>query len=127
MMPSSPINSRGGDEVRARDGTSCHQGNYVGPTLDVGVTGTHNTSSANSGQPIINNYNYNDNSGGSGMANASSNSMGGDIGVYARVVIPLGDDPNRVDCTKLYNLEIERLELELKRLKESGSASVTVD
>jgi hypothetical protein len=125
MMPSSPINSRGGDEVRARDGTSCHQGNYVGPTLDVGVTGTHNTNSANSGQPVINNYNYNDNSGGAGMSNSSS--VGGDIGVYARLVIPLGDDPNRVDCTKLYSLEIERLELELKRLKESGSASVTVD
>lgn len=126
MMPSSPINSRGGDEVRARDGTSCHQGNYVGPTLDVGVTGTHNTNSANSGQPTINNYNYNDNSGGSGGM-SSMNSNGGDIGVYARIVIPLGDDPNRVDCTKLYSLEIERLELELKRLKESGSASVTVD
>ena len=124
MMPSSPINSRGGDEVRARDGTQCHQGNYVGPTLDFGVTGTHNANQSNNGsQPIINNYNYNNS--GSGMSTSDTN--GGDFGVYARVVIPLGEDPNRVDCTRLYSLEIERLEIELKRLKESGSASVTVD
>lgn len=122
-MPNSPINSRGGDEVRARDGTQCHQGNYVGPTVDIGVTASRNNSQLNSGQqPIINNYNYNYNS-----FPTSTDSMGGDVGVYARIVIPLGEEPNRVDCTKLYSLEIERLEIELQRLKESGSASVTVD
>jgi hypothetical protein len=125
MMPSSQQNSYGGDEIRARDGTACRQGNHIGPTLDFGITASKNNTETASGQsPIINNYNYNNVDPG---MNSNNNSLGGDVGVYARVVIPLGSEPERVDCTVLYNLEIERLQLELKRLKESGSASVTVD
>jgi hypothetical protein len=121
-MPSTPQNSIGGDSVRARDGTTCTQGSHVGPTLDFGVTGTQNINNTNSSEPnIINNY-YNGT-----QQNSSNTDTGSDIGVYARVVIPLGNDPERIDCTSLYSLEIERLKIELENLKKSGSSAVTVE
>lgn len=121
MIPTTPQNSIGGDSVRGRDGTTCTQGSHIGPTLDFGITGTQNTNSANSSQPtIVNNY-YN------GTQQSSNSTTGGDIGVYARIVIPLGEEPSRVDCTQLYSLEIERLKLELENLKKAGSSAVTVE
>jgi len=32
-------------------------------------------------------------------------------------VVPIGRTPKRVDCSRLYELEVERLQLELKLLK----------
>jgi hypothetical protein len=37
--------------------------------------------------------------------------------VYARVSIPLGKRPKRIDCSKVYELEIERLRQELELLR----------
>ncbi len=37
--------------------------------------------------------------------------------LYGRVVVPLGKRPDRPDCTKLYELEIARLSLELEMLR----------
>lgn len=34
--------------------------------------------------------------------------------VYGRVVVPLGKRPERLDCARLYELEIERLQMELE-------------
>lgn len=38
---------------------------------------------------------------------------------YARVVVPLGRRPKRIDCSALYELEIERLRLELEMARMS--------
>ena len=41
-----------------------------------------------------------------------------DIGVYARIVIPLGKRvKSRIDCNKLYELELRKKELEVLRLE----------
>jgi hypothetical protein len=47
-----------------------------------------------------------------------------DIGVYGRITIPIGAPKGRVDCTRLYDIElrkrameIEKLEFELKNMK----------
>lgn len=40
-----------------------------------------------------------------------------DIGVYARIVIPIGGPTERVDCNRLYELELRRRELEIRRLE----------
>ncbi|WP_348271475.1 hypothetical protein [Mesorhizobium sp. 1M-11] len=40
-----------------------------------------------------------------------------DMAAYGRVVIPLGSRPKRLDCSKLYNLEVERLQIELDLMK----------
>lgn len=49
-----------------------------------------------------------------------------DVGVYGRIIIPIGAPTNRIDCTQLYNMElhkrgmeIERLEIELRNLKNN--------
>ena len=36
---------------------------------------------------------------------------------YARIVIPLGSTPKRLDCSRLYDLEIQRLKAEIQMLK----------
>lgn len=41
-----------------------------------------------------------------------------DIGVYARMNIPIGAPQERLNCTKLYRLEIEKKELELIKLRQ---------
>jgi hypothetical protein len=43
---------------------------------------------------------------------------------YGRVVVPLGRGPKRLDCVKLYELEVERLKLELELAKAGLGRSV---
>ena len=58
--------------------------------------------------------------------NYNDDTRTGDIGVFARITIPLGKvAKNRIDCNRLYELELRRkqleiikLEQELKQLKE---------
>ena len=43
----------------------------------------------------------------------------GDVGVYARIVIPLGKVArNRIDCNELFELELRRKQLELMKLEQ---------
>lgn len=44
-------------------------------------------------------------------------SASNDNAYYGRVVVPLGKAPRRLDCASLYELEIERLKLELELAK----------
>lgn len=79
--------SQGHDEVRAADGTTCRSAvGGSGAYMDVGVIGNPEQ----------------DYSGNSSMS------------AYGRIVVPLGKLPSRIDCSKLYDLEVQRLELELK-------------
>ncbi len=88
----------GTDEVRAADGTSCRSavGNG-GAYLDVGVIGNP----------------------GALVGSSSGSTDGTTTSAYGRLVIPLGRKRERVDCTRLYDLEVRRLEVELK-LMEMG-------
>lgn len=78
---------QGQDEVRAADGTTCRSS----------VSG----SGAYLDVGVIRGNNSSDN----------------DLATYGRVVIPIGRNPKRIDCSKLYQLEVERLQMELKLLK----------
>lgn len=40
-----------------------------------------------------------------------------DVGVYARIVIPLGGPKERINCNDLYELELQRKRLEVMRLE----------
>ena len=43
----------------------------------------------------------------------------GSIGVYSRIVIPLGSKPKkRIDCNRLYELELQKKSLELEQLRK---------
>jgi hypothetical protein len=78
---------QGQDEVRAADGTTCRSA----------VSG----SGAYLDMGVV---------GGSGATP-------GGIATYGRVVVPLGRKPPRLDCSKLYALEVERLQMEIRLLK----------
>ncbi|TPN99894.1 hypothetical protein [Mesorhizobium sp. B1-1-5] len=81
---------QGQDEVHASDGTTCRSAvSGSGAYFDLGVI----------------------------RGNNSGNQANSDIATYGRVVIPIGRTPKRVDCSRLYELEVERLQLELKLLK----------
>lgn len=80
---------QGHDEVRAADGTTCRSSvSGNGAFIDVGMIGNQGTSSVEES-----------------------------ASVYGRIVIPLGAPKGRVDCRELYNLEVERLKMEIKLLK----------
>lgn len=81
---------QGYDEVRTSDGSYCRSsvsGN--GTYLDLGVIGTQNQEG--------------------GMIDKGA--------VYGRIVVPLGQKGQRLDCRRLYDLEIERLKMEVRLLR----------
>ena len=80
---------QGHDEVRAADGTTCRSAVAGnGAYIDAGVIGNPEQSSNN-----------------------------GSVAAYTRVVIPLGQKTGRIDCRRLYDLEVRRLEIELKLME----------
>lgn len=80
----------GYDEIRAADGTTCRSAALAGngAYVDSGVIG--------------------------GGLDGNTNNT---ISAYGRVVIPLGERVPRLDCDRLYKLELERLQLEVQLLK----------
>ena len=78
---------QGQDEIRAADGTTCRSA--------VGGNGAYMDFGVMKG----NGARYDD------------------VATYGRVVVPLGRQAKRLNCSKLYDLEVERLQLELKLLK----------
>jgi len=43
----------------------------------------------------------------------------GDVGVFARITIPLGQKPkSRIDCNRLYELELRKKQLEVMKLEQ---------
>lgn len=82
---------QGHDEVRAADGTTCRSAvSGAGAYLDAGVIGNPDSTGGSKG-----------------------------LSAYGRVVIPLGKKPGRLDCGRLYDLEVQRLQMEL-RLMQMG-------
>ena len=47
-----------------------------------------------------------------------SNELVKDVGVYARITIPIGAPKERLNCNILYQLELEKKRLEVIRLKQ---------
>ena len=61
--------------------------------------------------------------GVTGIIQGGSNSLDskkvGDIGIYSRIVIPLGKRAkSRIDCNRLYELELQKKELEVMKLQQ---------
>ena len=101
-LPSAP-STYGQDSIRAGD-LDCK--NAIGGTtqLEFGVTG------------IVDNY-----SGpfGSGDPNFPQQK---DVGVYARIVIPLDGPKERINCNSLYELELRKKRIEVLKLQEELEA-----
>ena len=41
-----------------------------------------------------------------------------DVGVYARITIPIGGPKERINCNSLYKLELEKKRMEVMKLKQ---------
>jgi hypothetical protein len=96
LLPSPPVGPGGEDAITTSEGVRCSQSiNSSGGYLDFGVAGGD-----------LSNYAVS-------SATPGSNSAIG----YARVIIPIGPSPKRLDCSRLYDLEIERLKAEIEMLK----------
>jgi hypothetical protein len=95
LLPSPPVGPGGEDSITTSEGVRCSQSiNSSGGYLDFGVAGGDLSSS------------YGTSSSGAQSA----------IG-YARIIVPLGNAPKRLDCKELYDLEIQRLKAEIEMLK----------
>jgi hypothetical protein len=101
MLPPPPVGPGGEDSITTSEGVRCSQSiNSSGGYLDLGVAGG-DLSSAYSND---NGYPNNDDTKQSAVA-------------YARVIIPLGEAPTRLNCARLYELEIQKLKAEIEMLK----------
>lgn len=100
-LPPAPQGPGGEDTIETQSGTRCRQSiNGNEGYLDVGITG-----STASGVPTNSNI------------FVSINERDRQALGYARITVPLGRKPKRLDCSRIYELEIQRLRDELALLK----------
>lgn len=103
FLPPAPQGSGGEDSVETAEGTRCRQSiNSSGPYADFGVAGRAASplSQGSASSPYLP---YAQDRDREGL-------------LYARVTIPLGKRPQRIDCTRLYELEIARLKQQVELL-----------
>ena len=63
-----------------------------------------------------------DNATGPFSSNDPNNPTSKDIGVYARIVIPLDGPDERINCNTLYQLELRKKRIEILKLQEELEA-----
>ena len=90
----------GSDSIRAGD-LDCKNAIGGSTNFEIGMTGVIN----NAVVPII---------GKKDNLNPETK----DIGLYARIIIPLDGPKERINCNTLYQLELQRRRLEVERLKQ---------
>lgn len=93
----SPAQSYQSDRIRSGE-LDCSNAIGGGSTVEFGVTGIIN----------IDNDPLSQNQG----------TKGKDVGVYARITIPLDGPAERINCNTLYELELERKQMEVEKLKQ---------
>lgn len=101
-LPPAPSGPGGEDSIETAEGTRCRQSiNSSGPYLDVGMSGSRSRAEATEQRSLV-----------------TTAPFGDQALAYARVTVPLGRRPARIDCSRLYELEISRLrrEIELMRM-----------
>lgn len=98
-LPSTPGNYQS-DKFRAGE-LDCSNAIGSATNLEFGVTG------------IISNGDY------TAMNEYINGPKTGDVGVYARITIPLGKVArSRIDCNRLYELELQKKQLEVYKLQQ---------
>lgn len=99
QLPNPPMNYQS-DRFRAGN-MDCSNSVGGGTNLEFGVTGVINNVGGNYDR--LNNY---------------FNEQSKDVGVYARIVIPLDKPRSRINCDDLYRLELRQRQLEIKKLEQ---------
>lgn len=105
MLPQAPVFQQGQDRIRAADGTECSRA--TGPRqrfADIGLVG---------GNTVGNGSMY-----GNGVAQPYTQQGGA---IYGRITFNLDAESYNMDCSRLYELELERLRIELDQAKLIGA------
>ena len=101
-LPPAPSGSGGEDSIETSSGTRCRQSiNGNGAYLDVGMAASRSTGNSNDPYRI-----------GQSVRDNGSEALG-----YARVTMPIGHKPQRIDCSRLYEMELARMQREIELLK----------
>ncbi len=100
-LPNPPMNYQS-DRFRAGN-LDCSNAVGGGVNLEFGVTG------------VVNNV-------GGTFSTSGNLSQGKDVGVYARVVIPLDKPKSRINCDDLYQVELAQRRLEIQQLRNELEA-----
>ena len=101
-LPPAPTGSGGEDSIETSTGTRCRQSiNGNGAYLDVGLAASRSSGT------VTDPYRIAPSDQGS-----SSEALG-----YARMVMPIGPKPQRIDCSRLYEMELARMKREIELLK----------
>lgn len=100
-LPPAPQGPGGEDTIETQSGTRCRQSiNGNEGYLDIGVSGSTASGVPNTGNVFVS------------INERDRQALG-----YARITVPLGRKPKRLDCSRIYELEIQRLRDELALLK----------
>jgi len=99
-IPNAP-SAYGQDSIRTQDGLDCKNSIGGATNFEFGMTG------------IVDNY-----ESPFGDSNPADINQTKDVGVYARIVIPLDAPKERINCNSLYQLELRKKRLEVLRLEE---------
>jgi hypothetical protein len=93
-----------GSEVTTASGASCRTGTQR-TTVDMGITSKrYDDNSMGNINPQAGLYNFN---------TPQDTGM-----VYARIVIPIGAKKSQLDCSRMYNLELNRMKSENELLRQ---------
>ena len=107
LLPSAPQGSGGEDSIETAEGTRCRQSlNSNGAYVDLGLSGRARTG-GNDDMPGTNFGRYGYDSPERALA-------------YARITIPVGKRYRRIDCSRLYELEIARLQKQVELLSHAA-------
>ena len=101
-LPSSP-QSYASDRIRAGQ-LDCQNAIGSSTNVEFGVLGFIDNNSTNP---------YND-----AFAPTIPTTRTQDVGVYARITIPIGAPKERINCNTLYQLELEKKRMEVMKLKQ---------
>lgn len=98
------------DRIRTGN-TECQMAIGSATRVEFGVVGILNQNDPYNNSSLINNPNFT-------PEMYRSNDFVRDVGVYARITIPIGAPRERLDCAQLYKIELEKQKLELFKLKQ---------
>lgn len=96
------------DRIRAGD-LDCQNAIGSATNLEFGVVGIIDGPDYN---PYVMNNNMNND------IPQMSGAQVDDVGVYARITIPIGGPKDRINCNDLYKLELEKKRMEVMKLKQ---------
>ena len=103
-LPSTP-GSYASDRIRTQGNVECSMAIGGSVNLEFGVVGVLNQNG-----PYTSNSNYSEDYDPEGLVK--------DVGVYAKIIIPLNAPKTRLDCNQLYKLELARQRIELQKLQQ---------